>query len=70
MDIREHTIRINYLENQADDLLRLSLKTLFQQVNYPIALIKMKDIYEMLETTTDKCEDVANTLETIIMRNS
>ncbi|MBB3111946.1 hypothetical protein FHS18_004014 [Paenibacillus phyllosphaerae] len=68
--IREPSIAINELENQADDLLRVSVKSLFANVKDPIELIKRKEIYERLEQTTDYCEDVANTLETIIMRNS
>ncbi|MFF2480114.1 DUF47 domain-containing protein [Paenibacillus sp. NPDC058071] len=68
--IREPNIAINELENQADDLLRVAVKSLFANVKDPIELIKRKEIYEMLELTTDYCEDVANTLESIIMRNS
>lgn len=68
--IREHCIAINELENQGDDVLRVSVTTLFANVKDPIELIKRKEIYERLEQTTDYCEDVANTLESIIMRNS
>ncbi|RAP74398.1 DUF47 domain-containing protein [Paenibacillus montanisoli] len=68
--MREPAIHINELENQADDLLRVSVKSLFANVTDPIELIKRKEIYERLEQTTDYCEDVADTLETIIMRNS
>ncbi|MCM3749289.1 DUF47 family protein [Paenibacillus pasadenensis] len=68
--IREPNIAINELENQADDLLRVGIKALFANEKDPIELIKRKEIYEMLEQTTDHFEDVANTLETIIMRNS
>ncbi|EXX85715.1 hypothetical protein BG53_07835 [Paenibacillus darwinianus] len=68
--IREPAIAINELENQADDLLRVCIKNLFAKVKDPIELIKRKEIYERLEQTTDYCEDVADTLETIIVRNS
>lgn len=68
--IREYTIRLNDLENQGDELLRICIKDLFATVSDPILLIKKKEIYERLETTTDTCEDVANMLESIIMRNS
>lgn len=68
--IREHTIRLNDLENQGDELLRIAIKELFVKVTDPIELIKKKEIYERLETTTDACEHVANMLESIIMRNS
>ena len=68
--IREHTIRLNDLENQGDDLLRICINELFAKVTDPILLIKKKEIYERLELTTDACEHVANLLESIIMRNS
>lgn len=68
--IREPNIALNELENQADDVLRVSVTSLFSNVTDPIELIKRKEIYERLEQTTDYCEDVANTLESIIMRNS
>ncbi|OUM94541.1 MAG: hypothetical protein A9Z00_10150 [Thermobacillus sp. ZCTH02-B1] len=68
--IRQHAIAINELENQADDLVRECIKSLFTNVTDPVELMKRKEIYERLESTADYCEDVANTLETIIMRNS
>jgi hypothetical protein len=68
--IRQHCIAVNELENEADDCLRTSITLLFAHVKDPIELIKRKEIYERLEQTTDYCEDVANTLESIIMRNS
>lgn len=68
--IREMNIELNELENRADDLLRVCIKDLFANVTDPIELMKRKELYEMLEETTDFCEDVANTLESIIMRNS
>ncbi|MEC0093441.1 hypothetical protein PMSD_25035 [Paenibacillus macquariensis subsp. defensor] len=68
--IREYTIRLNDLENQGDDLLRICVKNLFATISDPIDLIKKKEIYERLEQTTDTCEDVANMLESIIMSNS
>lgn len=70
LDMRQHCIAINQLENEGDDLLRVSVTKLFATVSDPIELIKRKEIYERLEQTTDCCEDVANTLESIIMRNS
>ncbi|WP_256761767.1 DUF47 domain-containing protein [Cohnella sp. WQ 127256] len=68
--IQPHCVKINELENEADDLMRQGIKHLFQNVKDPIELIKHKEIYERLEQTTDSCEDVANTLQSIIMRNS
>lgn len=68
--IRKHCIALNELENEADALLRKGITSIFANTKDPIELVKRKDIYERLETTTDCCEDVANTLESIIMRNS
>ncbi len=61
--------KINQLENDADQVLREALATLFQgQELNAIDIIKWKDIYEHLETATDKCEDVANVLDTVIVK--
>ncbi|QMV41331.1 DUF47 domain-containing protein [Cohnella cholangitidis] len=68
--MQPHLVKINELENEGDDLMRQGIKHLFQNVKDPIELIKHKEIYERLEETTDSCEDVANTLQSIIMRNS
>jgi hypothetical protein len=68
--IQPHCVKLNELENEGDDLLREGIKSLFQNVRDPIELIKYKEVYERLEQTTDSCEDVANTLQSVIMRNS
>jgi len=60
---------INSLENEGDDLLRKGLAALFTEVNDPIAIIKLKDILEMLERAVDCCEDVANVIEGIIIEH-
>ncbi|WP_027417302.1 DUF47 domain-containing protein [Aneurinibacillus terranovensis] len=70
LPIREYTVRINDLESHADELLRTSIRTLFQSSENAIHIMKYKEIYEILEGVSDSCEDVADTLETIIMRNS
>ncbi|TJY42358.1 DUF47 domain-containing protein [Cohnella pontilimi] len=68
--VQEPCVRIHALENEGDDLMRSGIKNLFQNVKDPIELLKFKEIYERLEATTDSCEHVANTLQSIIMRNS
>jgi predicted phosphate transport protein (TIGR00153 family) len=68
--MQEPCVRIHELENEGDELMRQSIKNLFQNVKDPIELLKHKEIYERLEETTDSCEHVANTLQSIIMRNS
>jgi predicted phosphate transport protein (TIGR00153 family) len=61
------TIEVNRLENVADDLLMTSLAEVFKSGD-PVKIIKFKDIYEYLEIVTDRCEDVANILEDIVVK--
>ena len=68
--IRTHAIKIKELETVCDGILRQSIKHIFTIEKDPIRLIKMKEIYENLEDIADYCQDVANTLETIIMKNA
>ncbi|GEN36530.1 MULTISPECIES: DUF47 domain-containing protein [Aneurinibacillus] len=70
MDIRPHAIKINDLESECDDLLRVCIKELFIKEKDPIKIIQYKELYEIFESISDSCEDVADTLETIIMRNA
>jgi uncharacterized protein len=70
MEIRPHSIKINDFESQCDELLRISIKELFIKEKDPIKIIQYKELYEILELVSDSCEDVADTLETIIMRNA
>lgn len=68
--ITQYTHSINELENEADELLLVSMKALFTQEKDAIQIIKKKEIYTVLENISDLCEDVADILESIIMRNS
>lgn len=70
LKVRENSAQINQLENQGDEQLRRSLSELFTRETDPIRLVKMKEIYETLETTTDRAEDVADTLESVVMKNA
>ncbi|MFT4415855.1 DUF47 domain-containing protein [Fredinandcohnia humi] len=70
LNMRTHTIKINEYESQCDEILRVSIKQLFVREKDPIKIIQLKEIYEILEGISDFCEDVADTLETIIMRNA
>jgi len=69
-DVDEHCIEINRLENQADALYREAIAALFDGERPPLEVIKWKEVYELLETTTDKCEDVANIVEQIALKNA
>jgi predicted phosphate transport protein (TIGR00153 family) len=68
--ILQHCIEINRLENVADGILRGALARLFREEKDPIAVIKWKEIYETLESATDRCEDVANIIEGVVLENS
>ena len=61
------TIEVNRLENLADDVLTVSLGELLKTGD-PVRIIKLKEIYETLEIVTDRCEDVANILEDIVVK--
>lgn len=67
--IEERCIEVNRLENLADDVLANAVTQLFKTTD-AITIIKLKDIYEHLETATDNCEDVANVLSDIAIRHS
>lgn len=64
----EHAVEVNRLENVADDLLRDSLVALFDETADPLEIVKWKEIYELLEIVTDRCEDVVNVIEVIILK--
>jgi hypothetical protein len=66
----DHCIEINRLEDSADRLLRTTVVDLFDNEKDPIRLIKLKEIYELLEETTDRAEDVADVLQNVIVKNS
>ena len=63
-------IEINRLENEADKLERNLLADLFRNEKDAIALIRQKEIYELLEATTDRCEDVADVIQNVSVKNN
>lgn len=68
--VQEHCIEINRLENRIDRTFRDALGTLFDDFKDPLLIIKWKEIYEHLENASDRCEDVANVLEGIVLKNA
>ncbi len=68
MQIREHTVQINSLENDADRLMREGIREIFTNPKDPYHDFKLKELYERLEDTTDACEDVADILESVVLR--
>jgi uncharacterized protein len=68
--IFEYCVEINSLENEADRVRADAISRLFNEESNPISLIKWKEIYENLEYVTDKCEDAANILESVVVKNA
>jgi len=68
--LMEHCIEVNRLEGAADQLGRTAVADLFQNEKDPIRIMKLKEIYEFLEQTTDYCEDVADTLQNLQIKNN
>jgi len=68
--IKECLVRVHSIENEADDLFERAIASLFEDEDDPIQLIKNKELLVSLETATDQCEDVANVIETIIVKNT
>lgn len=63
-------VEINRLENEADREARDAVGRLFEEQRDPLTIMKWKEIYETLEAATDRCEDVANVLENIALKNA
>jgi predicted phosphate transport protein (TIGR00153 family) len=70
MKVMDPCIEINRLEDEADHIYHLALAKLFESEKDPIALIKWTELYEKLEASLDRCEDVANVIEGIIVKNA
>jgi len=68
--VLDYCVEINRLENEADRITRGAIAKLFETEKDPITLIKIKELYEVLETASDKAEDAANVLETIVLKNA
>jgi uncharacterized protein len=65
-----HCVEINRLENEADMITRSAIAKLFDSEKDPITLIKLKELYEVLEHASDKAEDVANVLESVVLKSA
>ncbi len=68
--VMQHCDEINRLEDEADQVSRKAIGELFENEKDPIQLIKMKELYEVLEEATDKAEDAANVLEAIVLKSA
>ncbi len=63
-------VEINRLENEADRAHQTALRRLFEEEKDPIQIIKWKEILDFLEAATDRCEDVANVLEGVVVKHA
>jgi len=68
-EILNHCIEINRLENMGDDITHVAVAGLFKKYD-AVDIIKLKEIYEYLEEATDKCEDAADVIKDVFMKNS
>jgi predicted phosphate transport protein (TIGR00153 family) len=66
--ITEAIVKINSIENQADDLFDTNVEKLFAEVEDAKEVFKMREIYQVMEDATDKCEDAGNVIESIIIK--
>ena len=63
-------IEINRLENESDRICRTLIAQLFEEEKNSVEIIKWKEIFEVIETAVDKCEDVSNVIESVILKNA
>ncbi len=68
--VMKHCEEVNRLEDEADHVSRRAIAELFEKEKDPIQLIKLKELYEVLEFATDKAEDAANVLEAIVLKSA
>ena len=64
----EHVVEINRLENEADQIHREAIGSLFREEANPIEVLKWKEILDLLERASDDCEDVANLVESVLVK--
>ena len=68
--VAEPAVEINRLENEADRVHQVAVRRLFEEERDPIQIIKWKEIFDFLEAATDRCEDVANVLEGVVVKHA
>jgi hypothetical protein len=67
--VHERAVEVNRLENSADDVHDEALRRLFEEERDAINIIKWKEVLDLLEEATDRCEDVANVLESVVVKH-
>ena len=68
--ILDACIEVNRLENEGDEILRAAMAGLFRDAKDPLLVLKWKAVYEALEDATDRCEDVANIIEGVVLEHA
>jgi len=68
--MQPYLVEINRLENEADRVHQIALQRLFDEEKDPIAVIKWREVLDYLEATTDRCEDVADVLEGVVLKHA
>lgn len=68
--IKTHFVEIHRLENEGDEIYFRAIGELFKNASDPIHVIKWKELYEILENATDRCESVANIIESIVLKHN
>jgi predicted phosphate transport protein (TIGR00153 family) len=68
--VAEHAVEINRLENEADRAHQAAVRSLFKEEKDAVVIIKWKEIFDFLEQATDRCEDVANVLEGVVVKHA
>jgi predicted phosphate transport protein (TIGR00153 family) len=69
-DLDRYWIEVHRLENEGDRIARAAVANLFSDDSKPVDMIKWKDVYSLFEDCIDKCEDVANIIEKIVVKNA
>jgi predicted phosphate transport protein (TIGR00153 family) len=67
--VHERAVEVNRLENAADDVHDEALRRLFEEEKNALTVIKWKEMFDLLEEATDRCEDVANVLEGVVVKH-
>ncbi|CAN5578471.1 DUF47 family protein [soil metagenome] len=68
--MKQHLLEIQRLENEADEAYYKGIGDLFKNATDPIEIIKLKELYEILENATDRCESVGNIIESIVLKHN
>ena len=68
--VTERLVELHRLENEGDDIYQRAVGGLFHETRDPLTVIKWKDVYEKLEAAVDRCENVANIIEGVIIKHS